>query len=371
MGLARRNLGDLDRAERHLDQASDVAVTLDDRLIQEMAALPRGSQALFRRGLLAVRAGAPDDAVALLRSSVEQDPANLMARRNLGLALLEARRPREAAVALTELARLDASDAWVRVELGRLLAEEGRFDIALPHLERAVDLAPDYPQGRLQLGVVLARTGDAEGAVLQFEAALDYDPFSAEARYQYAAALAATGRAEEGSRVLRERLAEAPTDFGAARALSRILRQQERLGEAQEVLESALRRQQGVPVEEAALRLELGRILAMRGEPARALSQLAQTRRQAPELYEAGFLAGLVAAQLGRLDYASEAYVEVLGVRPDFGPARLGLAEVLERRGRCEEAVEVLEEGRRLRPAARSLEGPLARLRAACAAGRE
>ena len=370
LGLAYRDQGSAEAAERHLGLASDAGVPLDDRLVQGMTALPVGSRALLRRGLLAVQAGALEAAVGLLHSATEQDPANLLAHRNLALAQMQAGRTGEAAATLAGLAELDASDAWARVELGRLLSEEGRLDLALPHLQQAVDLAPDYLAGRLQLGLALVQTGEAAAALTHFEAALELDPYSAEARYQYAAALAAAGRPDEGIGVLRERLAEAPADTGAARFLSRILRQQQRLAEAQAVLERSLEGHRGAAAEEGALRLELGRILALRGDPARAFSQLAQARRQAPDLFEAGFLAGLVAAQLGNLDYAFDAYTEVLGVRPDFVPARLGLAEVLERRGRCADAVELLEEGRRLRPGERTLDGPLARLRAACAGRR-
>ena len=370
LGLAYRNLGSVEAAERHLGLASEAGVPLEDRLIQEMTALPVGSRALLRRGLLAVRAGALEAAVGLLRSATEQDPANLLAHRNLALAQMQAGMAREAAATLAGLAELDASDAWARVELGRLLSEEGRLDLAVPHLRQAVDLAPDYLAGRLQLGQALVQRGEASAALTQFEAAIELDPYSAEARVQYAAALAAAGRPDVGIQVLRERLAQAPADAGAARFLSRILRQQQRLAEAQTVLERSLEIRRGVPAEEGALRLELGRILALRGDPARAFSQLAQARRQAPDLFEAGFLAGLVAAQLGNLDYASDAYAEVLGARPDFVPARLGLAEVLERRGRCVDAVDLLEEGRRLRPGERTLYGPLARLRAACAGRR-
>ncbi len=370
LGLAYRNLGSVAAAERHLGLASDAGVPLEDRLIQEMTALPVGSRALLRRGLLAVRAGALEAAVGLLRSATEQDPANLLAHRNLALAQMQAGMAREAAATLAGLAELDASDAWARVELGRLLSEEGRLDLAVPHLRQAVDLAPDYLAGRLQLGLALVQRGEASAALPQFEAAIELDPYSAEARVQYAAALAAAGRPDTGIQVLRERLAQAPADAGAARFLSRILRQKQRLAEAQTVLERSLEVRRGAPAEEGALRLELGRILALRGDPARAFSQLAQARRQAPDLFEAGFLAGLVAAQLGNLDYASDAYAEVLGARPDFVPARLGLAEVLERRGRCADAVELLEEGRRLRPGERTLDGPLARLRAACAGRR-
>ncbi len=370
LGLAYRNLGSVEAAERHLGLASEAGIPLDDRLVQEMTALPAGSRALLRRGLLAVQAGALEAAVGLLRSATEQDPANLLARRNLALAQMQAGRSGEAAATLAGLAELDASDAWARVELGRLLVEEGRVDLAVPHLQQAVDLAPDYLAGRLQLGLALVQTGEAAAALRHFEPATELDPYSAEARYQYAAALAAAGRPDVGVRVLRERLDQAPADTGAARFLSRILRQQQRLAEAQAVLERSLESHRGASAEEGALRLELGRVLALRGDPARAFSQLAQARRQAPELFEAGFLAGLVAAQLGNLDYASDAYAEVLVARPDFVPARLGLAEVLETRGRCADAVELLEEGRQLRPGDRSLDGPLARLRAACAGRR-
>ncbi len=367
LGLAYRNLGDAESAARHLSLGGATGMSVGDPLIQEMTALPTGSRAFFRRGLLAVQAGALDQAIGLLRSAVEEDSDNLLAYRNLALAEAQAGRREEAAATLAGLAARDPADAWARVELGRLMAEDGRLDQALPHLREAVRLAPDYLAGRIQLGLALMRAGDAAAAIRQLEAATGIDPFSAEARNQYAAALAVSGRAEEGERLLRERLVAAPDDAGAARILSGILRQQGRTEDARQVLERTLEAGEPAPADEGVLRLELGRLLAMEAAPARALSHLEAARRLVPELHEPAFLAGLVAAQLGRLDQASDAFAEVLGSRPGFVPARLGLAEVLARRDRCGEAMDVLQEGRRLQPGDGRLAEAMEQLGGACA----
>lgn len=366
LALARRDLGDSDRAGFHLERANETPPPIDDPLVQGLAVLPSGSRATLQRGLLAVRAGALDDAVRLLERATEEDPANLAAHRNLALALIDAGRPEQAIAALQALARLDPADAWTQLELGRLFAARGRFDRSLAHLERAVELAPRHKQARVELGLALARSGRPREALRQFETALDIDPFFTEVHNHQAVVLAAMGRPDEGARLLRQRLTTAPGDGAAARALSRILRQRQRFDEARRVLEAALATAPADPREEAALRLESGRLLALGNQPARALSELNRARRLAPELFEAAFLAGLVYAELGRLDDAGAAYAEALEARPGFGPARLALAEVQARRGRCDEAVGTIEAGRRLNPSDGNLDRALADLRASC-----
>lgn len=366
LALARRDLGSRDRAGFHLERANETPAPINDPLVQGLALLPSGSRATLQRGLLAVQAGALDDAIRLLERATREDPANQAAYRNLALALVDAGRPEQAIAALQGLARLDPADAWTQLELGRLFAARGRFDLSLAHLEHAVELAPRHKQARVELGLALARGGRPREALRQFETALDIDPFFTEVHNHQAVVLAAMGRPDEGARLLRKRLAAAPDDGASARALSRILRQQQRFDEARRVLEGALAIAPGDPREEGALRLELGRLLALGNQPARALSELNRARRLAPELFEAAFLAGLVYAELGRLDDAGTAHAAALEARPDFGPARLALAEVQARQGLCDEAVETIEAGRRLTPSDRNLDRALADLRASC-----
>lgn len=366
LALAHRDLGDEDQVRFHLERANETPAPVNDPLVQGLVLLPSGSRATLQRGLLAVQAGALDDAVLLLQRATEEDPSNPAAHRNLALAFIDAGRPDQAIAALQALARLDPADAWTQLELGRLFAARSRFDLSLAHLERAVELAPRHKQARVELGLALARGGRPREALRQFEAALEIDPFFTEVHNHQAVVLAAMGRPDEGARLLRQRLAAAPGDGVAARALSRILRQQQRFDEARRVLESVLATAPGGPREEGALRLELGRLLALGNQPARALSELNRARRLAPDLFEAAFLAGLVYAELGRLDDAGAAHAAALEARPDFGPARLALAEVQARRGLCDEAVETIEEGRRLTPSDRNLDRALADLRASC-----
>jgi len=370
LAIARRDLGDLEEARAHLSLANETPPAIDDPLVQEMALLPVGSRADLQRGLLAVRHGAVEDAVRLLSSARDAEPGNRAILRNLAIALSEAGDQERAIAILRELARMDPRDAWAEQQLGRRLVQRGGLRNALPHLERAVELAPRDKQARLELGVALAAASRPSDALRQFEAALDVDPFFADVLPHRATALAAAGQPGEAERLLLERLGSAPGDGAAARTLSRILRQQGRLAEAREGLENALAERPGGAREEGALRQELGRLLALADQPARALVELNRARRLAPDLFEAAFLAGLVQARLGRFEGAEEAHRAALATRPDFHPARLGLAEVLAAQGQCARAREVLKEASRRNPADRSLGSALASLGRSCVEGR-
>ena len=141
------------------------------------------------------------------------------------------------------------------------------------------------------------------------------------------------------------------------------------MADAQQVLEEALEQGSFEPVEEASLRLELGRSLALRDSPLEAESQLESARRLAPDLVEVSFFLGLVRLRLGRMAEAEEAFETVLSRRPTFGPARLGLVQSLQQRGRCTDAIDVLEEGLRLSPSDREQSTALRALRSICRAG--
>ena len=76
---------------------------------------------------------------------------------------------------------------------------------------------------------------------------------------------------------------------------------------------------------------------------------------------------GMIQADLGRTEEATRALAAALAVRPDLTPARLRLASLLVQESRCTEALQLLQDGRRLTPNDPALIQTLGQLQTICA----
>lgn len=367
LGMAYRNLRDEERAAEHLDRASHTDFPLDDPLVRELAYLPAGSAALVQQGLIAVQAGEFAAAASLFGRAVDADPTNMEARKQLALAHIDAGQFDQALAAYEELLTLDPAQATAHFELGQLHASQGRPVDAIRHLTRATQLAPDYKQAHYQLALLLDRNGQPAEALRTYDRVLALDPAYAEAATRRATALAAAGRPAEALLILEARVAEAPSDAATLQALSVVLRQQGRLADARTALERGLAAGPFAPADEARLRTELGGIFAIQGRLRPALTHLQAARRLDPTQAETGFLLGMVQADLGHTEEAARSLATALAIRPDLTPARVRLGALLVQTGRCPEALELLEDGRRVTPNDPTLAQSLGQFRNACA----
>ncbi len=370
LGMAYRDLGDEKRSVKHLALASHTDFALDDPLVRELAYLPAGSAALVQQGLIAVQAGEFAAAAILFGRAVEADSMNLEARRQLALAQVDAGQIALAQDAYEELLALDPTRTSARLELAQLLAGRGRPAEAISHLIRATELAPDYKQAHYQLALLLDREGRPDEALTRYDRVLALDPDYAEAATRRAASLAVLGDAVEAIRILEARISAAPSDAAALQALSVVLRQQNRLAEARTTLERALALGGFAPVDEARLRTELGGIFAIEGRLQSALTHLRAAVRLDPGRAETSFMLGMVQADMGRDEEAVRALAAALAVRSDLTPARLRLASLLVRTGRCAEALELVDDGRRLTPDDPALLQAASRLQTVCSGPR-
>lgn len=368
LGLAYRNLGDEERAADHLARASHTDFPFDDPLVRELAYLPAGSTALVQQGLIAVQAGEFAAAATVFGRATEADPTNLEARKHLALAHVDAGQFDQARAAYEELLALDPTRAPAHFELGQLHATRGRPMEAIRHLTRATELAADYKQAHYQLALLLDRAGRRVEALERYDRVLALDPDYAEARTRRAAALAASGRPAEALEILRARVADAPSDAAAVQALSVVLRQENRLREARTALEGSLRSAvEFGPADEARLRTELGGILAIEQRLADAARELRTAQRLDPTEAQTSFVLGMVLLDLRRPEEAARAFAATLAVRPDFTLARLRLAAILAQADRCEEAVTLLDDGRRFAANEPAFAQASQQLRTACA----
>jgi len=368
LAMAWRRLGDEERAAQHFAQASHTDFPFDDPLVRELAYLPAGSAALVQQGLIAVQAGEFAAAATVFGRAIEADPTNLEARKHLALAHVDAGQFEEAEAAYEELLALHPGEAPAHFEFGQLLANRGEPAEAIRHLTRATELAPDYKQAHYQLALLLDRAGRPLEALQRYDRVLELDPAYAEASTRRAAALALSGRPAEALVILNARVAAAPSDAAALQALSVVLRQQNRLREARTALERGLSSTQFPADEEARLRTELGGILAIEGRLADAARELRTAQQLDPTEPQTSFLLGMVLLDLRRPEEAARAFAAALAVRPDLTLARLRLAAILAQTNRCDEAITLLDDGRRFAANDPVFAQASQQLRTACAA---
>jgi tetratricopeptide (TPR) repeat protein len=168
----------------------------------------------------------------------------------------------------------------VRFYLGLSLGEDGDFAAAIAELRKALseleerkesELVPRWlsPEGyppeiaiRAALGALLLDSGDSAGALPILQQVVREAPEHIAAHYQLAQALQRSGRATEAQTHLEiyRRLNQAREEYQLGRQLAR---------EANDLApaEQALRRALVLSPTLAAAHLELGRILALRGDP--------------------------------------------------------------------------------------------------------
>ncbi|MEZ5680315.1 MAG: sulfotransferase [Erythrobacter sp.] len=200
----------------HRMQAGDLAGALG---IAEAALGEAGDRApyLALGSLAALRMGAPDRAVPLLRELIELNPGDRASRANLAVALVQTG-DHDGALAL---AAGSPEPSLARVE-GFIEQQRGNLDAAAAAYRRAIEADPADLSSLNNLGNVLAETGDVEGAIDVLERAITLAPADIPIYLNLAEVLREADRGKPRVKVLEDARAIAPknvrvlTDLGMA-----------------------------------------------------------------------------------------------------------------------------------------------------------
>jgi tetratricopeptide (TPR) repeat protein len=220
LGLAYRGLGDIVKAEAHLQQRGGVEVGPPDPLMVSLRGLLRGSVNEEEQGIRALDAGDYQAAVEHFRRGLALAPDNASLRHKLGTALSLTGDTRGAFEQFSETLRRSPGFAQAHYSLGVLLASERRYQEAAGHFTTAVREEPNYVDARLRLGEMLQRMGQPDAALVQYESVIGIDPRVADARLGSAMALAQMQRFDEARQRLRQGQSLYPNrpEFGEALA---------------------------------------------------------------------------------------------------------------------------------------------------------
>jgi Flp pilus assembly protein TadD len=123
--------------------------------------------------------GRADEALALYRILVEDQPALAEYRSAYGGALLQLGRTKEAGAELRKALELDPNSLAALNDLAITLRREGQLSEALALYRRALRIDASYPDAHFNLGGALADSGDVEGAIEHYREAVRLRPESA------------------------------------------------------------------------------------------------------------------------------------------------------------------------------------------------
>jgi tetratricopeptide (TPR) repeat protein len=161
-------------------------------------------------GIVTLRAGDPQTALAHIERAAALVPARADCRNSLGFALRALGRNDDAAAAFREATALDANFVEAHYQLGNLLREAKRNAEAEASYRRVLALQPDHHPAHNNLGAALGELRRFEEAATHFRRAAELKPDYAEAHANLGHALRAVGDSAGAAAACRRAIALAP-----------------------------------------------------------------------------------------------------------------------------------------------------------------
>jgi len=232
-----------------IGQAFQEAITLQDqgklpeaeRLYDAiLAADPDHFASLVRLGVLRIRDGQVDEAVAMLNRAADATTASAEAQASLGMIFTGIGRFAEAIACYQRAIAADPQHAVAHCNLANVLQSRGRLRDAIDHYEHALEIRPEFPEAHSNLGNVLQMVGRHDEAVTHYEQALALKSDYAEAHCNLGAAMVATGRPGEAIGHYQKAIALKPEFAAAYHSLGIALQAVGRLPEARQAFERAV-----------------------------------------------------------------------------------------------------------------------------------
>jgi tetratricopeptide (TPR) repeat protein len=223
LSLAYRGLGDTRNADAQLALRGDVAVALNDPLMQQVGALLQNASAAEVRGSNAMANRQWAEAVRALREAIALSPDNAYTHLNLGTALFETGDAKAALDEFQTALRLSPGLSKAHYGAGIVFESAGRDGEAISAFTKAVEADPSSIEAHMSLADALRRNGRERESLPHYAEVIARSPAVSQATFGYAMALVRLGRYREA----RERLEAATKTFadqpGFAHALARLL----------------------------------------------------------------------------------------------------------------------------------------------------
>lgn len=257
------------------------------------------------------------DSIALFTHTLEVTSGNYVIENNLGGALLRAGRTDEAIAHFEAARRIRPDYASALSNLGLARQNQGRLGEAIALYRQALKADRDHVEAWLNLGHALGMEGDWNGAIAALRQAKWRRPDEPGIDAMIRAYLENKRKAEGAP-------GAAPAASPVAAASYRKgneARDRGRLDEAEAAYREAIR----LAPDFTAPRVNLGILLAMKGDPAGAEAQFDEVLRLDPNDATTRYNLGALLARQGRLPEAAAQFEAVLRIRPNDERAKRAL----------------------------------------------
>jgi predicted TPR repeat methyltransferase len=192
-----------------------------ERLYAELAKVaPDDPNVLHFSGVLAQLQGRSDEALSLIRRSLELESDRADWFSNLGIVYNALHRPDDAIDAYRRAIALDPTHAKAYNNLGVLFRGTGRAVEAEAAYRRAIELVPDYIDAYHNLGVLLSNAGRTREAVICYCKVTTLAPRHPETRRLLGPAYCVLGEREKAIELYEEWLKEDPDNPVVAHLLA-------------------------------------------------------------------------------------------------------------------------------------------------------
>ncbi|MDP6931855.1 MAG: tetratricopeptide repeat protein, partial [Myxococcota bacterium] len=296
------------------------------------------SQAL-QRAVDKHRRGKTRAALAIARGVIRRDPEQASAQHLVGCLLIEEGQPHDALLPLGEACRLEPGFAPFHGMRGVALAQVGETEEALVAFDRALGLDENHEQSRLNKAVALLKRNGYEEAERCLRILLERHPHSGKALVLLGQALLGQRRSTDAVEYLERGIHLLPEDAHGWTCLGKALVMTGRDRYAEECLQRALRLVPGSAM--AHCTMALLRMDAWRWEEASVHLGIAERIDPGDPTYRD--LRATLHANQWELEEAEACFRALIESHPDMVPPVAGLAGVLHRRHRNEEAWALLE----------------------------
>ena len=241
-----------------------------------------------------------------------------------------------------------------RSALASCLALEGQLDDALTAARDAIVRDPEDATLHLKLADLLVKARVFEDAEASYRTALQLNPHLAHAAAQYAHLLAAQGRMDEAIAAAERAFIIEPSTFRFQGLIALFLFRKGDLIQAETVFREALSRSTGD--NHAILHAQLGDVLWAQGRREEAILEKRTAIAVQPWNPRYPTQVADLLVKAGELDKATALYEQTLSLSSDAPHALAGLATIMGRTGRLEEAVAFAERAVAIEPATKAFQ---------------
>jgi tetratricopeptide (TPR) repeat protein len=292
-------------------------------------------QQAFDLALQHHQAGRLQEAEAIYRRILAQQPANIDALHLLGVIAHQVGRNDDAVDLIQRAIALRPDFPQAHSNLGNALKDKGRLDDAIAAYRRALALDQNLPETHGNLGNVLKDMGRLDEAIAAYRQAIAQRPAHAAAHSNLGDALRRQGKLDEAIAACRHALDLNPDFPHAATNLGNALRDKGQLDDAIAAYRHAI----ALRPTYAEANLNLGNALRDQGQLDDAIAAYHRAIALRPGYAEAECNLGNALKDKGRLDDAIAAFGRALAIRPDYDDAQVGLGNALRENGQLDDSI--------------------------------